>query len=70
MTEKWKKSVDKGKTFASLLNDLSKAFDRLPYELIIAKLNAYGFSVSATRLMESYLSIRKQKTKINTGCSS
>ena len=63
MIEKWEKSVDKGKTFASLLNDLSKAFDCVPYGLIIAKLNAYGFSVSATRLMEGYLSNRKQKKK-------
>ena len=31
MTEKCKKSVDKAKTFASLLTDLSKAFDCLPH---------------------------------------
>ena len=53
MIEKGKKSVDKGKTFAALLTDLSKAFDCLPHDLIIAKLNAYGFSLSAVRLMQS-----------------
>ena len=31
MTEKCEKSVDKAKTFAFLLTDLSKAFDCLPH---------------------------------------
>ena len=64
------KSVDRGQTVAALLIDLSKAFDCLPHDLIIAKRNAYGFSLSAARLMQSYLSSRKQKTKINTAYSS
>ena len=61
MIEKWKKSVDSGKTFAALLTNLSKAFDCLLHNRIIAKLNAYGFSLSAARLMQSYLSNKKQK---------
>ena len=63
--EKWKSTVDKGKSFGALLTDLSKAFDCLSHELLIAKLHAYGFSLSALRLMYSYLSNRKQRTKIN-----
>ena len=70
MIEKWKKFVDKGKTFGALLTDLSKAFDCLPHDLIIAKLNAYGFSLSASELMHNYLSHRKQRTKINSSYSS
>ena len=70
MIEKWKKPVDKGKTFAVLLTDLSKAFDCLPHNINIAKLNTYGFSLSAARLIQSYLSKRKQITKINTAYSS
>ena len=66
MIEKWKKSVDKGKAFGTLLSDLSKAFDCLPHDLIIAKLNAYGFSLSASKLIHNYLSHRKQRTKINS----
>ena len=60
MIEKWKNSVDKGKTFGALLTDLSKAFDCLPHTLIITKLNAYGFSLFASKLICNYLS---QKTK-------
>ena len=41
MLEKWKNAVDKGKVFGALLTELSKGFDCLPHELIIAKLNAY-----------------------------
>ena len=70
MMEKWKNSVDKGKTFGALLTDISKTFDCLPHDLIISKLNAYGFSLSASKLIHSYLSHRKQRTKRNSSCSS
>ena len=45
------KSVAKGKVFAALLTDVSIAFDCLPHDLITVKLNAYGFSLSAAKLM-------------------
>ena len=64
MLETWKRSVDKGKVFGALLTDLSKAFDCLDHELLTAKLNAYGFSLPALRLINNYLSNRKQRTKI------
>ena len=64
MLENRKNAVDKGKVFDALLNDFPKAFDSLPHELIIAKLNAYGFNLPALKLMHSYLSHRKQRTKV------
>ena len=70
MLEKWKNVVDKGKVFGVLLTNLSKAFNCLPHELIIAKLNDYGFKLPALKLMQSYLSHRKQRTKVNHAYSS
>ena len=65
MLEKWKRSVDEGKVFG----DLSKAYDCLDHELLIAKLNAYGFSLPALRLINDYLSNRRQRTRIGNSFS-
>ena len=70
LLEKWKRSVDKGKSFGALLTDLSKAFDSLDHELLTAKLNAYGFDLPALRLIHDYLSNRKQRTRIDDKYSS
>ena len=59
MLEKWKSAVDNKKTFGALLTDLSKAFDCLSHELLLAKLHTYGFSISALRFVYSYLKSRK-----------
>ena len=53
MAEKWKLAVDNKKTFGALLTDLSKVFDCLPHDLLVAKLNAYGFSLLVLRLVLS-----------------
>ena len=70
LSEKWKSSVDKSKSFGALITDLSKAFDCLDHELLTAKLTAYGFTLPVLRLIDDYLSNRKQKTKINDNYSS
>lgn len=56
---KVEKSVDDGKTFGALLRNFLKAFDCLDYELLIAKLNSYGFSLFALKLIHTYLSNKK-----------
>ena len=45
--------------------DLSKAFDNINYELLIAKLHAYEFSKDALKLIFSYISERWKRIKIN-----
>ena len=66
MLEKWKSATDNKKSFGAFLTDLSKAFGCLSHDLLIAKLNAYGFSMSALRFVHSYPKNRMQRTKINS----
>ena len=69
MMEKMKKSLDKQHYAAALLTDLSKAFDCINHDLLIAKLDAYGFSHLSLKYIQSYMSERKQRTKVNNSYS-
>ena len=70
MLEKWRKALDKRNLAGALTTDLSKAFDCLNHELLVAKLQAYGFSYPSLAFIDSYLSNRKQRTKVNNSFSS
>ena len=63
MLEKSSRPVDNSKIFGALQTYILKAFDCLGHELLITKLNAYGFSLIALKLEHNYLSNRKQRTK-------
>ena len=65
MIEKWKHAIDKGKKVGTIFMDLSKAFDTLNHNLLLAKLTAYGFSFNAIKFVQSYLSERFQRVNIN-----
>ena len=51
--EKWRESLDEGSAYGTLLTDLSKAFNCLPHEMIIAKLYAYGVDMPSLKLINS-----------------
>ena len=44
---------------------LSKAFDSIPHNLLIAKMHVYGFSIDAVTFFNLYLKRCKQNVRIN-----
>ena len=70
VTEKIRKTLDSKGVAGMISMDLSKAFDCMPHDLLIAKLNAYGFGTQSLRLIANYLSNRKQRVKIGATYSS
>ena len=66
----WKKTLDQKGYGGAVLMDLSKAFDTLNHDLLLAKLHAYGFDRDSLKVLHSYLSNKYQRKKINKSCSS
>ena len=55
MIDKWEKAVDNNKLFGAILTDLSKAFDCICHDLLVAKLHAYRLSLPALKMIQDYL---------------
>ena len=64
LNEDWRSALDNNQYVGTVLMDLSKAFDSMPINLLVSKLNAYGMHVDATTLLTSYLTERTQRVKI------
>ena len=52
-----------------LLTDLSKVFDCLPQDLVIAKLQAHGIKKGSLNLLFSHLKTREQRVRLNNSYS-
>ena len=64
LTEDWRSVLDKGELVAVVSMDLSKAFDVIQHNLLLAKLNAYGVGERSFALFKDYLSERQLRAKI------
>ena len=70
LIESWRKHLDNKGFGGAVLMDLSKAFDTIKHDLLIAKLHAYGFEKKSLKLVYRYLNNRSHRTKINNDFSS
>ena len=67
--ETWKEHLNKGDKVGAIFMDLSKAFDTLDHNLLLAKLKAYGLDFNSISFINSYLSNRYQRCKIGSSFS-
>ena len=70
MLETWKEARDNKEAFGTLLTDISKTFDCLSHDLLIAKLRAYGLDLASLEILRDYLTNIKQRTKVHSFYSS
>ena len=67
--EKWKSTLDKDGFVVVMFVDLSKVFETMYYDSLIAKLGAYGFQEDALVFMKSYFTNRQQRVRVNINFS-
>ena len=70
MLENWKNMLDKGGYVCAMFIDLSKDFDTIHHDLMIAKVGESSFSQDALQYMRSYLTNREQRVRVNSNFSS
>ena len=69
LLQAWQKQFVKSGFVGTILKDLSKAYDTLPHDLLVAKFEAYGIDKNELSLIHDYLTNRKQRTKVSSSDS-
>ena len=69
LIESWQKELDESGFVGTILIDLSKAYDCLPHDLMLAKLEADGLAKGSLQLISDILNYRKERTKIGSAYS-
>ena len=65
LLEEWREGLDDNFVVGGVFVDLSKAFNCIPHDLLIAKLTANGFDDYLVFYLYSYLDNRKQCARVN-----
>ena len=66
LIERWKNTLNQNRYGGGILIDLSKVFDTINHDLLIAKLGVYGFDTESLGLIKKYFMNRLQETEVNT----
>ena len=62
LLQAWQEELDKSGFMGTILIDLSKAYDCLPHDLLVAKFEVCGINKIGLKLIHNYLSNSKQQT--------
>jgi hypothetical protein len=62
--ERWTKILDEGGSLDCIYLDFMKAFDKVPHQRLLYKLQRYGISPEITSWIQSFLLNRKQRVRV------